>query len=53
MERKINWCTYCHDEIDLVYDKANEDENIAAALMELETTKHGLRNHILAPYLIH
>ena len=37
MERKINWCTYCHDEIDLVYDKANEDENIAAALMELET----------------
>lgn len=37
MERKINWCTYCHDEIDLVYDKAKEDENIAAALMELET----------------
>lgn len=37
MERKINWYSGCHDEIELVYDKANEDENIAAALMELET----------------
>ena len=37
MERKINWYSYCHDEIELVYDKANEDENIAVALMELET----------------
>ena len=36
MERKINWYSCCHDEIELVYDKANEDENIAAALMELE-----------------
>ena len=36
MERKINWYSGCHDEIELVYDKANEDENIAAALMELE-----------------
>ena len=37
MERKINWYSGCHDEIELVYDKANENENIAAALMELET----------------
>lgn len=37
MERKINWYSCCHDEIELVYDKANEDENIAATLMELET----------------
>ena len=37
MKRKINWYSYCHDEIELVYDKANEDENIAVALMELET----------------
>lgn len=37
MERKINWYSGCHDEIELVYDKANEDESIAAALMELET----------------
>ena len=37
MERKINWYSGCHDEIELVYDKANENENIAASLMELET----------------
>ena len=37
MERKINWYSGCHDEIELVYDKANENENIAAGLMELET----------------
>ena len=37
MERKINWYSGCHDEIELVYDKANENENIAATLMELET----------------
>lgn len=37
MERKINWYSGCHDEIELVYDKADENENIAAALMELET----------------
>lgn len=37
MERKINWYSCCHDEIELVYDKANENENIAATLMELET----------------
>ena len=36
MERKINWHSGCHDEIELVYDKAKEDENIAATLMELE-----------------
>lgn len=37
MERKINWYSGCHDEIELVYDRANENENIAATLMELET----------------
>ena len=37
MERKINWYSGCHEEIELVYDKANENENIAATLMELET----------------
>lgn len=37
MERKINWYSGCHDEIELVYDKANENENIASILMELET----------------
>ena len=37
MERKINWYSGCHDEIELVYDKASENENIAATLMELET----------------
>ena len=37
MERKINWYSGCHDEIELVYDKADENENIAATLMELET----------------
>lgn len=37
MERKINWYSGCYDEIELVYDKANENENIAATLMELET----------------
>lgn len=37
MERKINWCSGCHDEIGLVYDKAENNENIAAILSELET----------------
>ena len=37
MERKINCDSGCHDEIQLVYDKANDNENIAATLMELET----------------
>lgn len=37
MERKINWYSGCHDEIELVYDKADENEDIAATLMELET----------------
>lgn len=37
MERKINWYSGCYDEIELVYDKANENEAIAATLMELET----------------
>lgn len=37
MERQINWNSGCYDEIELVYDKANENENIAAILSELET----------------
>ncbi len=28
MERKINWRSGCHDEIELVYDKANENETL-------------------------
>ncbi len=36
MERKINWYSGCHDEIELVYNKANNDDNIAAILSELE-----------------
>ena len=36
MERKINWYSCCHDEIELVYDKAESDENISAILSELE-----------------
>lgn len=37
MERKIHWYSRCHDEIELVYDKANENASIAAILTELET----------------
>lgn len=37
MQRKINWYSRCHDEIELVYDKAEENASIAAILMELET----------------
>lgn len=37
MERKINWYSGCHEEIELVYEKACENEKIAATLMELET----------------
>lgn len=37
MERKINWYSVCHDEIELVYDKANKNASSAAILMELET----------------
>lgn len=37
MERKIEWNCGCFDEIDLVYDKAEENEAIAGILSELET----------------
>ena len=37
MERKIRWCSGCYDEIELVYDKAKDNENIAAILSEWET----------------
>lgn len=37
MERKISWCTGCYDEIELVYDKAGQNEITAAILSELET----------------
>lgn len=37
MERKINWYSCYHDEIELVYDKAENNENIAALLSDLET----------------
>ena len=36
MERKISWYSGYHDEIELVYDKANINESVAATLMELE-----------------
>ena len=37
MERIINWYSGCRDEIELVYDKADQNALIAAILMELET----------------
>lgn len=37
MDRKIKWYSGCHDEIELVYDKAEENASIAAILTELET----------------
>lgn len=37
MERKIQWYSRCHDEIELVYDKAEENASIGAILEELET----------------
>lgn len=37
MDRKIKWYSGCHDEIELVYDKAEENANIAAILIEFET----------------
>lgn len=37
MERKIKWISGCFDEIELVYDKASENESIASLLSELET----------------
>lgn len=37
MERKIKWYWGCHDEIELVYDKADNNDNIASILSELET----------------
>ncbi len=37
MERKISWYSCCHDEIELVYEKAQQNESIASTLSELET----------------
>ena len=36
MERKIRWISACHDEIELVYEKAEQDDNIGNLLCELE-----------------
>ncbi len=36
MDRKIEWKSYCHDEIELVYEKAEDNENIGNMLSELE-----------------
>lgn len=36
MDRKINWITGCHDEIELVYEKAEQNESIGMLLSELE-----------------
>ncbi len=35
-KRKISWFSGCHDEIELVYEKAEKDENIGNLLSELE-----------------
>lgn len=37
MNRKIKWVSGCFDEIELVYDKASQNESIAGILSELET----------------
>ena len=36
MDRKINWITGCHDEIELVYEKAEQNQSIGMLLAELE-----------------
>lgn len=36
MERKIGWKSYCYDEIELVYEKAEKKESIGAILAEIE-----------------
>ena len=36
MDRKINWITGCHDEIELVYERAEQNESIGVLLSELE-----------------
>ena len=36
LERKIEWKSYCYDEIELVYKKVEENENIVPILAELE-----------------
>jgi len=36
MDRKISWITGCHDEIELVYEKAEQNERIGMLLEELE-----------------
>lgn len=37
MDRKIKWHSGCHDEIELVYDKAEDNAGIATILTDLET----------------
>lgn len=37
MDIKINWYCGCYDEIELIYDRAKENETIAKVLAELET----------------
>lgn len=36
MDRKISWITGCHDEIELVYEKAEQNDNLGSLLSELE-----------------
>lgn len=36
MERRIHWVSGCHDEIELVYEKAEQNDSIGALLSELE-----------------
>ena len=44
MNRKIGWESYEFDEIELVYEKAEENESIGRLLEQLERmrTKYGL-----------
>lgn len=51
MERKINWYSGCHDEIELVYSKAEGNENIAAALME-HSMLCSQRQHLSSEFLL-
>lgn len=37
MNRKINWVSGCYDDIELVYEKAKYDEQVASSLSELES----------------
>ncbi len=39
MDRKINWITGCHDEIELVYEKAEQNEMRASVFFCLNLNR--------------